>query len=232
MAPEELPLSIEPVLGWRVWALQLDSGRYRLGSLISPTTWQPREALHATCPRGHVVPGDTCRCGIYAASSLRALVTSGALMHPASVVGAIAMWGRVVEHQRGVRGAAAYPARLRLVCGPCLRGHRGAVEPVAVVSEGAGRFAVCARHLREVHVGLDADAIQAELLESYGVEPLSMAKLSRELRYPLHAERLVRLLDERPRPLDIVLLLARISASIVVTATVGLAVLAFVAFLK
>ena len=52
-----------------------------------------------------------------------------------SVVGTVSMWGRVIEHTRGARSRFAYPARLRLVCGPCLAVGAGAVTPVRVLGD-------------------------------------------------------------------------------------------------
>jgi hypothetical protein len=36
-----------------------------------------------------------------------------------AVVGMVALWGRVVEHELGYRGELAYPQRLMLVCHLC-----------------------------------------------------------------------------------------------------------------
>src|SRR5205814_1889714 len=129
----EPDLFAEPVIGWRVWRIQVADGRYRLRSMAHPTLWQPSEPLYANCPRGsHTVPGGGCTCGIYATSSLHGLAVAGVFNNAACVLGAIAMWGRVIEHRRGARSSVAYPVRLRLVCGPCLGTNRGAVEAIAV----------------------------------------------------------------------------------------------------
>jgi hypothetical protein len=41
----EAPLSIEPVLGWRVWRLVRNGERLRLQALATPELWEPHEAI-------------------------------------------------------------------------------------------------------------------------------------------------------------------------------------------
>src|SRR6266487_278606 len=120
--PDDIPLSIEPVLGWRVWHLVRQNEQLQLHALSHPDTWTPQEATPARCSRtSHEgAPVESCTCGYYAASSMENLAASGVFGRGVGVVGAIAMWGRVIEHARGARSEYAYPARLRLVCGPCL----------------------------------------------------------------------------------------------------------------
>ncbi len=94
--------------------------------------WPAGEALEAACwidhgPSGVPQPG--CSCGIYAASAPTTLTAANVISAETCVVGAIAMWGSVVEHSRGARSQFAYPARLRLVCGRCLAAGDGAVTP-------------------------------------------------------------------------------------------------------
>jgi hypothetical protein len=94
------------------------------------------------------------------------------------------MWGTVVEHQRGARSAVAYPARLRLVCGPCLASGRGAVEAVSATDRGGPVVVGCRRH-RPVGPGTrGADELQAELLSTYAVDLLPIQRVAGAMRRP------------------------------------------------
>ena len=88
------------------------------------------------CPTSRVDrPRRHCTCGLYAAASQDYLARSGVTRIGSSVVGTVSMWGRVIEHTRGARSRFAYPARLRLVCEPCLALGAGAVTPVRVLGD-------------------------------------------------------------------------------------------------
>ena len=142
--------------------------------------------MHATCGRlssGHRSPAEGCTCGLYATSTPEALARARVFNPGTGVVGAIAMWGRVVEHGRGARSEFAYPARLRLVCGSCLAQGSGAVSPVEVVESGGGLVPFCRKHLGGQHgQTISATAIQAELLSTFGVELLPIERVDRSLR--------------------------------------------------
>jgi hypothetical protein len=175
--PDEVPLSIEPVLGWRVWHLVRQGGEPRLRAIAHPTTWTPQEATRARCVRtSHGAPQRYCTCGYYATSSIDALAKAGVFHRGIGVIGAVAMWGTVIEHARGARSEYAYPARLRLVCSQCLQGG-SIVDPVTVV-EDTWLVPLCDRHSRSVgDRGLPASTVQADLLSAYGVELLPRPKL-------------------------------------------------------
>jgi hypothetical protein len=178
--PDDIPLSIEPVLGWRVWYLVRQDEQLRLHALSHPDTWTPQEATAARCSRmSHEgAPVESCTCGYYAASSMENLAASGVFGRGVGVVGAIAMWGRVIEHARGARSEYAYPARLRLVCGPCLEQGQ-IVDPTSVV-EDTWLIPLCTRHWHSKGVGrVPASTVQAELLATYGVELLPRPQLRR-----------------------------------------------------
>jgi hypothetical protein len=87
------------------------------------------------------------------------------------VIGAIAMWGAVIQHANGARSEFAYPARLRLVCSKCIQGGR-AVDPTVVVGI-PNPLPLCERHARGVSgPTVPADRVQAELLATYAVDVL------------------------------------------------------------
>jgi hypothetical protein len=96
------------------------------------------------------------------------------------VIGRVALWGRVVEHEFGYRGEFAYPQRVRLVCHLCL--WRGSKDPpscdVVVRLRGGRMVPLCPEHLElserygyPVRHLLPASAVERELLATYRVDP-------------------------------------------------------------
>lgn len=181
-------LSTEPVMGWRVWRLHAGPDGPRLMSVTRPYVWPTAEPIRAKCDLHHgrlPTPDVRCSCGVYAAANPDDLSRVQVLSTDASVVGSIAMWGRVVEHARGARSAFAYPARLRLVCATCLRRGRGGVEAVVVRRSDSELVACCARHSpRDRSRTMDAAIVQAALLDAYAVEPMPLERVARQLRRP------------------------------------------------
>jgi hypothetical protein len=137
----EAPDLAEPIEAWRVWRVVQSGERLLLASVVQETIWQPREALRATCLRrtvraisrvrrrpAHEPPEEGCSCGVYAAGLefVRQYLIDplpSYWRHP-RVVGRAALWGSVVECERGYRATLAYPAhiylptRARLPSGP------------------------------------------------------------------------------------------------------------------
>jgi hypothetical protein len=120
--PNAAPDYCEPVIAWRFWYAVEHDGEAQLTSVYYPVEWPKRTALAAACDRPrfpffrlHGAPAKPCRCGIYAArpDALRALIEDDPLQ-PATptVIGRVALWGRVVECERGWRASRAYPERL------------------------------------------------------------------------------------------------------------------------
>jgi hypothetical protein len=124
----------EPVLGWRTWAAVEDGDGLTLRSVVYESRWPPRERVRAVCAHrtrsrmlarllrveGHEAPGERCECGIYAARTPDlALPYLGRLglvrTAKAAVIGRVALWGRVIECERGWRGTFAYPTHLYLL---------------------------------------------------------------------------------------------------------------------
>ena len=131
---------------------------------------------------GRPAPSGPCSCGLYAATSPQALAASQVFTGATSVVGAVAMWGTVVEHARGARAETSYPARLRLACAPCLAAGRGAIEPAFVVGTSQ-LVAVCLRHaLGASGPRVSASDVQAELLSTYAVDLMPLERVSRPLK--------------------------------------------------
>lgn len=127
-----------PFVGWRVWRVAAVRDGVRLLSAVYDEVWEPRVAIAARCcaagQRGHRSPGQTCACGIYAATALAACVRylvgrdDPSTVH--RVVGQVSLWGDVVAGPAGWRASAAYPARLWV---PAARTN-GGDAPVADVA--------------------------------------------------------------------------------------------------
>jgi hypothetical protein len=180
-----IPFSIEPVLGWRVWRLaRRENGSLTLMAVTRSDEWPAGEAARARCHAhpGRRAPSSSCSCGLYAATSPQALARSQVFTGSTSVVGAVAMWGTVVEHVQGARAETSYPARLRLACAPCLAAGRGAIEPAFVVGT-TQLVAVCLRHaLGASGPRASATDVQAELLSTYAVDLMPLERVSGPLK--------------------------------------------------
>jgi hypothetical protein len=110
----------EPIVAWRAWALT--GHRDGSGLLLRPVakrarTWKPRLVVEASCrtSRRHDAPDPACTCGLHGTHGIEVLRKTKC---PA-VLGRVALWGRVVEHEHGYRAQYAYPQRLRLICQFC-----------------------------------------------------------------------------------------------------------------
>ncbi len=157
-----------------------------LVSLTRPDAWPPMDPMEARCDRGQhaSTPDAACSCGVYATREPEDLPGAGITGYGVAVVGAIAMWGRVVEHDAGARAQKAYPVRLRLVCGGCLTSGAGAVDPEWVFTSGSTLVAACARHAPDTTGGVDARAVQWELLATYAVDLLPHERVADALKRP------------------------------------------------
>ncbi|NMO92730.1 hypothetical protein [Actinomycetospora sp. TBRC 11914] len=114
----------DAVLGWRTW--RIGRRAQRRAELIAPlagSAWPARRPLVASCgSRDHSPPGDRCGCGLYAVADPRVLEW-GPSDH--EVLGAVALWGQVVEGTRGWRASHGYPRFL--VTGPVIPTEQRAV---------------------------------------------------------------------------------------------------------
>ena len=121
-------LDDEPVVGWRMWTLQIET--YTLKAVNWPVYWEPGVRAVARCTswtsREHeldeAAPAVECTCGFYAyASSEQAelelwkRIGKRVSYHPINqipVIGQASFWGKVMDHERGWRGQYAYPYRI------------------------------------------------------------------------------------------------------------------------
>jgi hypothetical protein len=178
----ELAFSTEPILAWRSWSL---SGR-RDGSelLLRPVAgrarpWRPMEPAEAVCKhaRLHRSPHVDCTCGLHGVPDPDELRRA---RHPA-VLGRAAFWGRVIEHDHGLRAQFAYPQRIALVCRFCFWqwGSHGASPDVVGWFPRDELIPLCWTHLEAAaRVGmvprrlLATERVELGLRESYLVDPL------------------------------------------------------------
>jgi hypothetical protein len=122
----EAPDYAAPLQAWRVWKLVRREGEYMLGSVVQRTLWPPGAALTADCLRGrhlfprlrrrraHAAPESDCECGIYAAALDRVgqYLVEAPCRGVSRVLGQVALWGTVIECERGFRASHAYPSRM------------------------------------------------------------------------------------------------------------------------
>jgi hypothetical protein len=122
----DAPDFIEPFEAWRVWKVVRHNGQFSLGSVVQRTLWTAGEALTAECLGGrlfvarrrrrhrHDAPDVHCQCGIYAAALERVgqYVAEAPCRGVARVLGQVALWGTVIECERGLRASYAYPTRI------------------------------------------------------------------------------------------------------------------------
>ena len=109
----------DAVDAWRTWTCATIHARRPLLRPIGGhrRAWTPRRPTQARCPFhwSHRAPEVGCSCGLYAARDAGLL--RGA--RDPAVLGTVALWGQIVEHELGFRGEVAYPQRLGLVCPFC-----------------------------------------------------------------------------------------------------------------
>jgi hypothetical protein len=183
-----------PIAGWRIWNLSDDHLKPRLLPAGSGgrDAWEPRRAVEARCstPRilthtlhPHEAPDPSCTCGIYASRSLEVFERPRPAWPPPSVVGSVAMWGTVIEHERGWRARFAYPARLTLVCSMCAWFEPGPGIPAVVHVFAGCSFALCEMHRGGIEVPdgrrtrpttIEPDVLRSRLLDAYAVDLLPM----------------------------------------------------------
>jgi hypothetical protein len=174
----------EPLVAWRTWALAGSSRGDDL--LLRPVNtrghpWPPQEVAQARCRHHwrHRAPEFDCRCGLHASHTFDILRR----MRCPAVLGRVALWGRVIEHDRGYRARFAYPQRLRLICQFCFWQHGPLANAPTVVGSYPHRRLVplCDEHLsvsRELdqapqHV-LDAPVVDQRLRDTYAVDLLAV----------------------------------------------------------
>ena len=199
--------SSDPIEGWRIWNLaDTPAGPTLLPAGSGVDAWAPRQAAEARCGasailtlgRGpHRAPALDCRCGIYAARSLEVFDRPRPAWPPPPVVGTVALWGTVIEHEGGWRAQWAYPSRLALVCAMCAWFEPGPGTPVVVHAFAGKQYPLCSEHRAGIMVpdgrrtqpsGEEPAALQARLLDAYAVDPLPFDAYAWLFRQPRTAD--------------------------------------------
>ncbi|HEX7248590.1 MAG TPA: hypothetical protein VF351_10880 [Actinomycetota bacterium] len=180
----DVHVSAEPIVAWRAWAL---TGHHDgTGLLLRPVakrarTWRPREVVEASCraSRWHEAPEPDCTCGLHGTHGIEVLRKTRC---PA-VLGRVALWGRVIEHEHGYRARFAYPQRLRLLCQFCFwksGARRPPPEHVGWFPHGE-LIPLCGEHLQiaERHGVsprwlLPAADVEQRLRDTYAVDALAV----------------------------------------------------------
>ena len=172
--------AIEPIIAWRSWQLRLGRRGVRLRPVgAGQPVWEPLEPARATCARKrfHRAPADGCTCGLHAAKDL---ATLRATRSP-SVIGTVALWGRVVQHRLGYRARLGYPQRCRLVCPECIwrPGLQTARPALVTVLQDGHAIPLCPDHLDVARAcGVPtgdlrpAAEIEGSILSTYAVDLL------------------------------------------------------------
>ncbi len=172
--------SDEPILAWRTWALTIRGSDLSLEPVAGRgRAWPARKPMRSHCrySRLHTSPNLHCSCGLHGARDLDLLRKT----RTPGVLGRVALWGRVIEHELGFRASLGYPQRLRLVCQFCfqiLGAERAAPEVVGRFPHGVS-VPLCAAHLELAQrYGMSprrllaATEVEQQLLDTYAVELL------------------------------------------------------------
>jgi len=177
-----LSTSVEPILAWRTWAL---TGRQDgTDLLMRPVAgrsrpWKPMQPVEAACKhaRLHAAPHVECTCGLHGTHELDILRRTRC---PA-VLGRVAFWGRVIEHELGYRAQYGYPQLARLVCQFCFWqwGMHGVSPDVVGWFPRDELVPLCWAHLEQAQrYGmeprrlLNAEDVDLSLRETYAIDPL------------------------------------------------------------
>jgi len=178
----DVETSVEPIVAWRTWAF---TGR-RDGSdlLLRPVAgrsrpWRPMQTAEAVCKhtRMHASPNVGCTCGLHGTHGIDILRRTRC---PA-VLGRVALWGRVIEHDFGYRAQYAYPQLVTLVCQFCFWqwGTHGLSPNVVGWFPRDVLMPLCDTHLElarrygmEPRKLLPADELELRLRETYAIDPL------------------------------------------------------------
>jgi hypothetical protein len=180
----EVSHAIEAIEAWRTWTLtgRRDGSNLRLRPVARRRpVWRPMLPVEAVCKlaRMHEAPNPDCTCGVH---GVRDLTTLRRTRNPA-VLGRVALWGRVIEHELGFRARFGYPQRLRLICPICFWRHgpeRSAPNVVGMYAHGEmmplclEHLGVAERHDRGPLDVIDLHRVEQGLLATYAVDLLAL----------------------------------------------------------
>jgi hypothetical protein len=173
----------EPIVAWRTWTLtgSRDASAVRLLPIAGDgKPWPARLPASATCTksRRHAVPDLGCTCGLHAVAEVDTLRRT----RDPAVLGTVALWGLIAEHDLGYRAAFAYPQRVRLVCYLCFSlwaAHAPSEVEVVIRHRGGRLVPLCGPHFElsrrydyPMPRVVSAGAVTSSLLATYAVDPL------------------------------------------------------------
>ena len=173
----------EPIVAWRTWTLagSRDASTVRLRPIAGDgKPWPPRRPASAACTkdRHHAVPDLRCTCGLHAVAEAGSLRRT----RDPAVLGTVALWGSLVEHDRGYRATFGYPQRVRLVCYLCFSLwaiHAPGDVEVVIRHRGGRMVPLCGPHVElsrryayPMPTVLPAGAVTSALLSTYAVDLL------------------------------------------------------------
>jgi hypothetical protein len=180
----DLHTGTEPIIAWRAWALT--GGCDGTDLLLRPVArrsrpWKPRQTAEAACSlvRFHRAPHAGCTCGLHGTHEIEILRKTRC---PA-VLGRVALWGTVIEHDFGYRARFAYPQRVKLICQFCFwqSGPHGAPPTQVGWFPKDDLMPICEEHLgTAARYGLqprgllEASEVEQRLRETYAVDALAV----------------------------------------------------------
>lgn len=107
---------VEPLVGWRMWAIYDIKIQRMISSLYYQADWFPDQPIEAECfiwEAKHPVPGEDCTCGIYANDKRTPEMRSGWSVSLGKIcphiIGEVYGWGRYVRCDEGWKAQFAYP---------------------------------------------------------------------------------------------------------------------------
>lgn len=133
MREGQAPDFSEPIIGWRVWSMRYDKddGKPYPASIWQGVRWPRYEPMVARCMQldttlSHWMarwklpkvccatsPTERCKCGVYACSDPAAVHVEPS-RKVSLLVGRVALWGKVIRHERGSRAQYGYPVSIGL----------------------------------------------------------------------------------------------------------------------
>src|ERR1700733_5475558 len=113
ITPEMTAPRTKPIIAYRAWTRK----ELQLFSSVSTTiAWPFREKLESTCAvtkHDGPTPFMDCTCGIHGFKKEKDMASSG--FQHSGIVGRVALWGKIDEHENGYRAQYAYPQVLYLL---------------------------------------------------------------------------------------------------------------------
>src|SRR3989344_2375981 len=98
------PLSISCTTGYRLWRWHLIYGKFYIQSWVQNSYWRPgipiEEAKKITVDN---------RVGIYAVKDIPTLLDLSYHRSYIDLIGRVALWGNIIEYEKGYRAQYAYP---------------------------------------------------------------------------------------------------------------------------